>query len=161
MTPREANDQPLRQQLVALLRGGQAHITFDDAIKGFPADLIGVRPEGSPHSAWELLEHMRIAQNDILLFSKSAAHVSPKWPKGYWPAAPAPKRKTQWDAALNAFRKDLAAFEKLILDPKKDLFQPLPWADTGQTLLREALLIADHNAYHLGQLMLVRKILEA
>jgi len=154
------NDTALRKQLIALLRGGQAHARFDAAVKGFPSDRIGLRPEGAPHSAWELLEHMRIAQSDILQFSKSAKHVSPPWPEGYWPAAPAPKRKTQWNESVKAFRADLAAFEKLVLNPKKDLHEPFPWGD-GQTLLREALLIADHNAYHLGQLVLVRRLLGA
>jgi hypothetical protein len=154
------NDKALRQHLLALLRGGQAHVTFDNATKKLPFDRVGLRPEGAPHSVWELLEHMRIAQNDILLFSKSAKHVSPNWPEGYWPSAPAPKNKAQWNASLKAFRADLAAFEKLILNPKKDLYEPFPWGD-GQTLLREALLIADHNAYHLGQLVLVRRLLSA
>jgi len=155
-----ADDKALRKQLVTLLRGGQAHAKFEDAVKGFPLDRIGMRPEGAPHSAWELLEHMRIAQNDILLFSKSAKHVSPKWPEGYWPTDPAPMRKTQWKQSVEAFHADLAAFEKLIMDPKKDLDAPFPWGD-GQTLLREALLIADHNSYHLGQLVLVRRLLGA
>lgn len=147
----------IRKQLAALLHGGHAHITFDDAVKKFPLDRIGIRPAGSPHSAWELLEHLRIAQRDILLFSKSAKYVAPKWPDDYWPSSPAPRRKSQWAASVKAFRADLAAFEKLILDPRKDLDAPFPWGE-GQTLLREALLIADHNAYHLGQLVLVRKL---
>lgn len=154
------NDKALRQHLRALLRGGQAHVTFDQAIDKFPLDRIGLRPEGAPHSAWELLEHMRIAQNDILLFSKSAKHVSPQWPEGYWPASEAPQRKAQWAESVKAFRADLAAFERLILNPQKDLYQPFPWGD-GQTLLRETLLAADHNAYHLGQLVLVRRLLSA
>ena len=152
------NDTALRKQLLALLRGGQAHTTFDDAVKKFPADRIGLRPEGAPHSAWELLEHIRIAQADILSFSKSAKYKPMKWPDEYWPAEPAPKRKAQWTESIEAFEKDLAAFEKLVRDPKRDLHEPFPWGD-GQTLLREALLIADHNAYHLGQLVLVRRLL--
>ena len=152
------NDKALRRHLLALLRGGLAHVTFDDAVTSFPLDRIGIRPEGAPHSAWELLEHMRIAQNDILLFSKSAKHVSPQWPEGYWPPAEAPKRKSQWGESVKAFRADLAAFERLLFNPRKDLYEPFPWGE-GQTLLREALLIADHNAYHLGQLVLVRRLL--
>ena len=97
--------------------------------RSFPSTASACRPEGAPHSVWELLEHMRIAQNDILLFSKSAKHVSPNWPEGYWPSAPAPKNKAQWNASLKAFRADLAAFEKLILNPKKDLYEPFPWGD--------------------------------
>jgi hypothetical protein len=150
-------DTPLREQLVQLLRGGNAHITFDKAVKGFPLDRIGVRPTGAPHSAWELVEHLRIAQNDILRFSQSAAHVSPAWPVGYWPASPAPESENRWKASIRSFRKDLAEFEEMILDPTRNLHQKFPWGE-GQTLLREALLIADHNAYHLGQLFLVRQL---
>jgi hypothetical protein len=154
------NDSALRRHLLELLRGGHAHATFAEAVKKFPLGRIGIRPAGSPHSAWELLEHLRLAQRDILLFSKSAKYVAPKWPDDYWPSSPAPKRKTQWAQSVKAFQTDLAAFEKLVLSAKTDLYQPFPWGD-GQTLLREALLVADHNAWHLGQLMLVRRLLEA
>ena len=152
------DDTALRQHLLQLLRGGQAHATFAEVVKGFPADRIGVRPEEAPHSAWELLEHLRLAQYDILLFSKSAKYKAPKWPDDYWPASPAPKRKSQWAESVKAFRRDAAAFEKLVQDPKRDLFAPIPWGD-GQTLLREALLVADHNAWHLGQLLMLRRLL--
>jgi hypothetical protein len=155
-----ANDSPLRDQLVQLLRGGHAHATFDDGIRGFPLDRIGVRPAGAPYSAWELLEHMRIAQKDILEFSRSAEYVSPKWPEGYWPNSPAPERDSQWNESILAFRHDLATFEALIQDPAQDLNGKFSWGD-GQTLLREALLIADHNSYHLGQSVLVRRLLGA
>jgi len=148
----------LRKHVDNLLRMEGAHLSFDEAVAGFPPALRGARPAGAPHSAWELLEHMRIAQNDILLFSKSAKHVSPQWPEGYWPPAEAPKRKSQWGESVKAFRADLAAFERLLFNPRKDLYEPFPWGE-GQTLLREALLIADHNAYHLGQLVLVRRLL--
>jgi hypothetical protein len=151
-------DLALREQLVQLLRGGHAHVAFDDVIRDFPQEQIGTRPPGAPHSAWELLEHMRIAQKDILEFSRSAEHVSPTWPEGYWPPTPTPERESQWKESVAAFRQDLAAFEALVSNPAKDLNQPFPWGD-GQTLLREALLIADHNAYHLGQLVMVRRIL--
>ncbi len=155
-----AADSALRKQLIEMLHGGHAHITFDDAVKGFPHDRIGIRPEGAPHSAWELLEHMRIAQEDILRFSQSADHVSPKFPEGYWPHAPAPERHAQWNDSIKAFRKDLAEFESLIHDPKRDLHERFAWGD-GQTLLREALVLIDHNSYHLGQLMLVRRLFAA
>ncbi len=150
----------LRDHLLELLHGGQAHITFDDAVNGFPAELTGVRPEGAPHSAWELLEHIRIALEDIVAFSQSADHVSPPWPKGYWPASPAPKDASQWTESVGAIRAGMRAFEALLKDSEQDLFRKLPWGE-GQTLLREALLIADHNAYHLGQLVLVRRLLGA
>ena len=155
-----ADDSQLRDQLVAMLQGGHAHATFDDVVKGFPVERAGTRPQGLPHSAWELLEHMRLAQEDILRFSQSAAHVSPKFPEGYWPASPAPGGHRQWSEAVRAFRQDLAEFEAMVRDPKQDLDRKFPWGD-GQTLLREALLIADHNSYHLGQLVLVRRLLGA
>ncbi len=154
-----SHDEALREHLVKLLDGGEAHITFHDALKDFPSDLAGERPDGCPHSAWELLEHIRIAQNDILRFSQSADHKSPKWPEGYWPAGPSLEKPEDWTRSVRALRKDLNEFIGMIRDPKQDLYRPFPWGE-GQTLLREALLIADHNAYHLGQLVLVRKTLE-
>jgi hypothetical protein len=153
------DDSALRQHLLDLLHGGNAHTTFDDAVNGFPAELAGIRPDGAPHSAWELLEHIRIALEDILRFSQSAGHVSPPWPKGYWPNSPEPK-PGQWQEAVDAVRRDLAEFESLLKDPAQDLFRKFPWGE-GQTLLREALLIADHNAYHIGQLVLIRRLLGA
>lgn len=154
------DDSALRKQLIEMLRGGHAHAKLDDVVKGFPLDQIGVRPDGAPHSAWELLEHMRIAQEDILRFSQSSSHVSPDWPEGYWPKTPAPESKSRWNESVRAMRKDLVEFEAMVIDPEKDLYEKFPWGD-GQTLLREALLIADHNAYHLGQLLLVRRLLGA
>jgi hypothetical protein len=154
-----AADQALREQLVALVRGGHAHITFDKAVRGFPLDRVGVRPSGLPHSAWELLEHMRLAQVDILRFSQSADYVSAPWPEGYWPKSPAPERASQWSASIRQYRRDLAEFEEMILDSSRNLHKQLPWGG-GQTLLREALTIADHTSYHLGQLLLVRQLVE-
>ncbi len=154
------DDGALRKQLVEMLRGGHAHATFTDTVAGFPVKQAGVRPDNMPHSGWELLEHMRIAQNDILEFSRSADYISPEWPDGYWPASPAPSGEAEWRKSVQLFREDLAAFEALLQDPRQDLNRSFPWGD-GQTLLREALLIIDHNSYHLGQLMLVRRILEA
>jgi hypothetical protein len=151
---------PLRDHLLEVLRGGSAHVSFDDAVNGFPVELAGVRPEGAPHSAWELVEHMRIAQEDILRFSRSAEHASPPWPKGYWPNSPAPRDAAHWGETVAAIRRDLAEFESLLEAPDQDLFRKLPWGE-GQTLLREALLVADHNAYHLGQLVIVRRLLGA
>lgn len=153
-----AGDRALREHLINLLEGGHAHATFDSAVRGFPVDRAGVRPAGLPYSAWELLEHLRIAQNDILRFSASGDHVSPKWPEGYWPSSPAPEQGSQWARSVRGVRKDLAEFQSLVRDPKQDLYRKFPWGN-GQTLLREALLIADHNAYHIGQLVLVRRLL--
>lgn len=151
-------DIALREHLVELLEGGHAHAPFDDVVAHFPPDRIGTRPEGAAHSAWEIVEHMRIAQNDILRFSLSADYISPEWPAGYWPAAAKPERGSEWDKSLTAFRKDLGEFVTLVRDPKQDLYKKFPWG-SGQTLLREALLIADHNAYHLGELVVVRRLL--
>ena len=153
-------DDSLREHLLELLHGGQAHITLDDAVKEFPIDLAGARPAGAPHSAWEILEHIRIAQNDILRFSQSADHQSPPWPKGYWPSHPAPNNESQWRDSVRAVGEDLTEFETMLRDPARDLVAKFPWGE-GQTLLREALLIADHNAYHVGQLVLVRRLLGA
>lgn len=156
------DDQALiRKHLRQLLEGGQAHITMHEALQGFPVDGAGVRPAGAPHSAWELLEHIRIAQQDILHFSEGPdRYVSLKWPDDYWPASPAPDSPEAWTKSAAAIRRDLAAFLRLVDDPQRDLFEPFPWGD-GQTLFREAVLIADHASYHLGQLMLVRRILES
>jgi hypothetical protein len=153
-----AEDSALREQLIALLEGGNAHATFDQATSGFPVERAGTRPDGSPHSAWELLEHMRLAQNDILRFSQSAEHVSPEFPEGYWPAHPAPGKPGDWKESVRAFREDLAEFQALLRDGRNNLHRKFAWGD-GQTLLREALVLADHNAYHLGQLVTVRQLL--
>jgi DinB superfamily len=154
------DDSSLRTHLLELLRGGSAHAPFDDAVKDMPLDRAGVRPQGAPYSAWELLEHIRIAQHDILEFSRSADYVSPKWPAGYWPKSPAPESPRQWNASVEAVLRDRSEFEALIADPANDLHRKFPWGD-GQTLLREALLTADHTAYHVGELILVRRLLGA
>jgi hypothetical protein len=150
----------LREHLLYLLKGGGAHLNFDKAIDGLPVELRGAKPTGLPHSPWRLLEHMRIAQWDILEFTRNPRHVSPSWPQGYWPAGDSPPDDTAWDRSVAAFRADLKAMQDLIADPATDLFLPLPHGD-GQTALREALLVADHNAYHLGQLVAVRRLLGA
>lgn len=150
-------DNVLRDHLRELLGGGHAHVTFDDAVKDFPAQLRGVRPQGSPHSAWELLEHLRIAQWDILEFSRNAKHVSPKWPEGYWPESPEPPNADAWDKSVAAFREDLDAVIALAADTSIDLGARIAHGN-GQTVLREIFLVADHNAYHVGQLMLVRRM---
>lgn len=153
-------DADLRKHLIALLEGGHAHITFADAVKDFPTDRAGDRPQGSPHSAWELLEHLRIAQADIVQFSHGKDYKEKSWPDDYWPSSPGPQSKREWHASIKSVNKDLAEFIAMLNDKKRDLFEPFSWGD-GQTLLREALLIADHNSYHLGQLMLVRRMLDS
>jgi DinB superfamily len=154
------HDASLRKHLIDLLTGSNAHVDFEGAIKGLPADLRGKRPKAGDHSAWELVEHLRIAQGDILEFSCNAKHKSPDWPSGYWPAAPAPADEKAWDKSVRAFRKDLKSFCALISDPRTDLHAKIPHGD-GQTILREALLIADHNAYHVGQIVQVRQLIGA
>jgi hypothetical protein len=151
---------PVREQVVKLLEGGQAHVTFDAVVKNFPAKLRGAKPEGAPHTAWELLEHMRIAQWDILEFSRHAKHVSPKWPEGYWPKTEKPPSDEAWTASIARIKKDLADMQKLVEDPKTDLYAKIPHG-TGQNILRESLLVADHNSYHIGQLLLLRRLLGA
>lgn len=153
-------DSKVRKHVVELLKGGGAHATFDDAVKNMPVKLRGVAPEGLPHSAWMLLEHLRLAQWDILEYSRNPKHKSPKWPEGYWPVTQAPPSASAWDKSIQQFRKDLKAMQGLVADPKVDLCAPIPWGD-GQTILREALLVADHNAYHIAQLVDVRRLLGA
>ncbi|HEY6301989.1 MAG TPA: DinB family protein [Terriglobales bacterium] len=151
-----SQDQLLRGHLLYLLNGGGAHISFDDALGDWPAQLLAAKVANFPHTAWMLLEHMRLAQWDILEFSRNSKHVSPTWPVGYWPASEAPPEEKAWTASMAAFKKDLSAMEKLVADKKVDLYARIPWGE-GQTILREALLVADHNAYHLGQLVMLRK----
>ncbi len=154
------HDKELRKHLLYLLGGGGAHTSFDKAVAGIAPRLRGVKPPGAPHTAWQLVEHMRLAQWDILEFSRSPAHVSPEWPAGYWPESEAPPDSKAWENSLEQFRADLKAMEELVADPATDLYARIPHGD-GQTILREALLVADHNAYHLGQLVLVRRLLGA
>ncbi len=150
----------LRQHLLDLLRGENAHINFERVIHDMPPELYGRKAPGAAHTPWQLLEHLRIAQWDILEFSRKREHVSPEFPSGYWPESETPPNAAAWEKSVNAFRADLKALEKLVADTKTDLFAKIPHG-TGQTLLREALLVADHNAYHLGQLVLLRRLMGA
>jgi hypothetical protein len=154
--PSDRQDKSLRDHLLYLLKGGGAHIGFDDAMGDWTLQLAGVLVANFPHTAWMLLEHMRLAQWDILDFSRDSKHVSPPWPEGYWPASATPPDEKAWTASMSAFKKDLRTMERLVSDRRVDLYAPIPWGD-GQTILREALLLADHNAYHLGQLVMLRK----
>lgn len=148
----------IRSHVVPLLEGRGAHATFDRVFADFPEDLRGVRPDGFAHTAWRLLEHLRIAQQDILEFSRDEGWRSPDFPDGYWPAGDGPGTAAAWEESLAAFSTDLAAMRELVTDPATDLTAEIPWGD-GQTILREALLVADHNAYHLGQVVDLRKAL--
>lgn len=154
------NDQSLREQLVELLEGAQAHARFDDVVRDFPAKLRGEIPKGLPHSAWMLLEHIRIAQYDILDFSRNPKYKAMKWPEEYWPKSPAPADANAWNSSIKGFHDDLQAMKDLVRNPKTDLFARIPWGD-GQTILREAMLVADHTSHHLGQLIDVRRLLGA
>jgi hypothetical protein len=154
------HDQALRQHLLELLRGGSAHATFDDVIKDLPAKLYGKKPENFPHTPWMLLEHLRIAQWDILEFSRNSKYKHLKWPEEYWPKDEAPPSAEAWNKSVEEFQRDLKVIQALVEDPKTDLFAKIPWGE-GQTILREVLLVADHNAYHLGQFLDVRRLLGA
>ena len=151
-------DKDLRSHLMKLLDGGGAHLKPSQVLTDFPAEARGRKPAGSPYSAWQLLEHMRIAQWDILEFSRDPNHVSPPYPQGYWPAGEGPESKEAWENSVAAFQADLEEMKQLVVDPAVDLFKRIPHGD-GQTVLREAMLVADHNAYHLGQLVLLRRLL--
>lgn len=148
----------LREQLLSALKGDQSHLDFASALKDFPPQLYGRKLPGAPHTAWQLLEHLRIAQHDILEFSRNPKHKSPQWPEGYWPAEEAPADAQAWDASLKAFEKDARAFARIIQDETQNLFQIFAHGD-GQTLLREALVLAAHNSYHLGQLVFLKRTL--
>ena len=152
------NDTDLRKHLLELLDGGHAHATFDNVIGDFPVKLRGEVPKGLPHSGWMLLEHLRLAQWDILDFSRNPKYKAMKWPEDYWPKTQAPADNAAWDKSVKSFRDDLDAMKKLVSDSKTDLFSRIPWGE-GQTILREALLVSAHNSHHLGQLIDVRRLL--
>jgi hypothetical protein len=157
---REDKDKALREHVLYLLDGGGAHAKFNEVVADIPPKLLAQKPAGLPHSLWRLLEHLRIAQWDILQFSRNPKHTSPKWPEGYWPKTEGPPSPAAWNGSVKKFRQDLKAMQDLVKDSKTDLFAKIPWGD-GQTVLREALLLADHNAYHLGQMLDVRRLLGA
>ena len=160
MATKESQDKPLREHVVYLVNGGGAHATFEDAIKSLPEKLRGMKPKGLPHSAWMLLEHLRLAQRDILEFSRNPEYKASKWPEDYWPKKEAPPSTAAWNKSIQQFREDRRAILDLVENPKRDLFALIPWGE-GQTILREALLVADHNAYHIAQLIDVRRLLGA
>jgi hypothetical protein len=150
----------VRQQLVALLTGSNAHQSFDDAIKNLPVALRGVTPDKLPYSIWQLVDHIRIAQEDILEFSRNPDYESPAWPDGYWPKESSPADDAAWDKAVAQIQADRDAFVTLLNDPEQDLYRPFAHGN-GQNLLREALLIADHTAYHVGEILIIRRLLDA
>jgi hypothetical protein len=155
-----AEDRGLREELVKFLRGGQAHADLKSVVDGLPVKARGEVPKGAEHSAWQQLEHIRIALHDLLDFSTNPNYVQPQWPADYWPKEAAPASAKAWDASVRAVKKDLADFEKLVTNPKSNLYATIPWGD-GQTLLREVLVAGQHTSYHLGQLVLLRRLLGA
>ena len=154
----EAGEELVREHLLGLLAGKDAHVGFDAAVEGMPWERAGERPHGLPHSVWELVEHLRMALWDLVEFSRDPHHESPPWPEGYWPPAAGPPGEEAWQASLDSYRRHVGEMRALIEDRGKDLFEPFPWGD-GQTLAREAMLAADHAGYHLGQIVQVRRLL--
>jgi hypothetical protein len=153
------NDDSIRKHVLYLLRGGGAHLSFDDFVAGFPADLCNRQIQGLPYTPWQVLEHMRLAQCDILEFSRDPDHISPEFPKGYWPRPDELGSPALWQQTVDAFREDLRQMEELVENSSTDLYAKIPHGE-GQTILREALLTADHNAYHLGVLTVMARIVK-
>lgn len=154
------SSNPLVTQLLALLRGGQAHVSFEQAVKDFPAEHSGTVPERLPYSAWQVIEHLRITQRDILDFCAppTGGYKHRAWPEDYWPKSAVPPTSEAWGNTIAEIRADQMKFEQLLLKPNVDLYKPFLWGQ-GQNMLREALLVADHNAYHLGELVVIRRLL--
>ena len=152
------SDDIVRAQLLALLQGGQAHMSFDQAVSDFPLAHINTRPPDTPYTLWHLLEHMRLAQWDILEFIRNPDHVSPEWPVGYWPNPRQEAAASQWHQTIEEFRSDLRTLEEMVENPEVDLYADLPHA-AGYNILREILLVSDHNAYHIGELGILRQVM--
>jgi hypothetical protein len=152
------SDRVVREQLLALLRGGNAHMGFDRAVADFPPEYFNTRPANVSYTPWHILEHMRLAQWDILEFMRNPDHVSPPWPAGYWPPPAAEADQAQWDKTISQFRADLQALQDIVADPGTDLYAPIPHAP-GYTILREILVVADHNAYHTGEFAVLRQVM--
>ncbi|MGA9718356.1 MAG: DinB family protein [Acidobacteriaceae bacterium] len=155
----KTDDAALRGQLISLLKGRQAHAALSDAVADFPLNRISERPAGSPYSAWQLLEHIRITLHDLLEFATNSEYAELEWPGGYWPRDAAPDRDESWSATVKAIQADMNSFEALIHSPDSNLYAAIPWGKNGETLLREVLLAADHTSYHLGELILLRRVL--
>ncbi len=151
-------DRILRNQLIPFLRGQGAHVDFASAVKDFPAEHCGTRPANCPHSAWELVQHIRFTLHDLVDFCTNPNYTEPNWPRDYWPAQPAPPGKEAWREAVAAVQQDIETFERLVGEPSSNLYAKIPWGD-GQNLLREVLLAGDHTSYHTGQIVLIRQLL--
>ncbi len=151
-------DKAMRQELLALLRGGNAHMTFDEAVSGFPMEEINRKVPHGSYTVWHLLDHMRIVQWDILEFVRNPRHVSPDFPGGYWPPPDEQATRTKWEKSVEGFRADLAAVQQIVQNPQTDFFGPMPHAKE-YVIFREMLLVADHNAFHVGELVALRRVL--
>ena len=151
-------DQVVREQLNHLLRGGNAHMTFNQAVTNFPKEAINRQPPDIPYTPWHLIEHLRVAQWDILEFIRNPDHISPDWPEGYWPHPDQKADWTQWEGTIQLFQSDLKALQDLVAEPNTDLYAPIPHAPT-YTIFREIVLVADHNAYHIGELAILRGVM--
>jgi len=151
------SNKVLREQLLRLLQGGNAHMGIDEAVADFPMGRINEKPPNVPYSPWRLLEHIRITQWDILEFVRDPQHVSPSWPDGHWPAPEAQADEAKWKATLEGIHNDLRAFEEIIQDPATEFFGPIPHAQ-DYNIFREILLVADHNAYHIGEFGILRQV---
>jgi hypothetical protein len=158
-TPAADLTDAVRSHLLEFLRGGSAHVDPATALAGVAEKHYGAKPAGSPHSPWQLLEHLRFTLHDLLEFCTNPDYAAPAWPDDYWPGSEAPGEPTAWQSSTESFLGDLSAFEAMAEDPKTDLYAKIPWGQ-GQTILRELLLVIDHTSYHLGQLVLLRKQLE-
>lgn len=152
------SEATVRKALLEFLQGKSAHASLQDALTDFPPALAGKRPAGMPHTAWQLVEHMRLTLHDLLDFCTNSEYEALEWPKEYWPKHDTPSSETAWKKSVRDLREDLKEFERLVRNPKTNLYVPIPWGD-GQTVLREILLAGDHTSYHTGQLILVRRAL--
>jgi len=152
------SDTILGDQLANLLNGGNAHLDLSTAFADIPTEYYGRRIPESPHTLWRLLEHIRLCQWDILEYCQNPNHISPEFPDGYWPKGDGPSSPSEWDESLKSLKKDLDVLTTLVKDPRTDLFATLPGTD-GHNVLREVLIVADHNAYHLGQVVELRRFL--
>lgn len=152
------SEKTIRSLLLEQLEGRNAHVDFNQAVQGLTYKQVGIRVEDVPHTIWELIEHIRIAQDDILEFCKNADYKALDWPNDYWPEKSKPDSQEQFEASVQSVQKGIEEMRKQIRDPRTDLLQPFSHGD-GQTLFREAMLIVDHNAYHIGQIVLIRRLL--
>jgi len=153
-------NKAIRDELIFQLNGGYAHAPLESVLKGIPRNKYGEVPEGLPYSLWQLLEHMRIAQSDILHFAtnEDGRYEELNWPDAYWPESAAPPAEDAWEISVAQLNEDRHAMCEVIADPARDLFKPFPWGN-GQNLLREAMVLIDHNAYHVGEMVTVRRVL--